>query len=124
MKATETLAPDACSFWCKKLGLPTPVRELVFHPIRKWRFDWAFPSLTLAVEKDGAVWTGGRHTRGKGVSEDCIKFSEAAVLGWTVLRFTTQQVNDGTAVSYVLKVAETIKRRQRDGQEGTSKQDV
>ena len=34
------------------------VKEFKFHPKRKWRFDYAFPFLMIAVEVDGGVWTG------------------------------------------------------------------
>jgi hypothetical protein len=51
----------------------------------------------LAAEIEGATWTQGRHTRGKGFEEDCTKYNEAALLGWNVLRFTTEMVQDGRA---------------------------
>lgn len=82
-------------------GLPEPVRELRFHPVRRWRFDLAWPDYMLAVEVEGGTWAGGRHTRGGGYAEDCIKYAEATLLGWRVLRFTGGQVEDGTALRYV-----------------------
>ena len=30
-------------------------KEFKFHPKRKWRFDYAFPFLMIAVEVDGGV---------------------------------------------------------------------
>ena len=83
------------------VGLPAPVRQYLFHPVRKWRFDLAFPDYMLAVEVDGGTFTNGRHTRGAGYAEDCIKYAEAVTLGWRVLRFTTGQVQDGTALRYI-----------------------
>ena len=82
-------------------GLPKPVAEFRFHPSRKWRFDWAWPDKSIAVEVDGATWTAGRHTRGAGVEEDCEKFAEALLAGWRVLRVTTHQVNDGRALGWI-----------------------
>jgi very-short-patch-repair endonuclease len=58
-------------------------REHQFHPTRKWRFDFAFPSKRLAIEIDGR----GRHQTVAGVRMDCEKQNEAARLGWRVLRF-------------------------------------
>jgi len=78
-------------------------REHKFHPTRKWRFDFAFPEKMLAVEIEGGVWTGGRHTRGKGFVSDMEKYNAAAALGWTVMRFTTQQSKKGVAVFEIAK---------------------
>lgn len=58
-------------------------REFRFHPTRRWRFDFAFPSQRLAVEIDGR----GRHQTVAGTRADCEKLNEATRLGWRVLRF-------------------------------------
>lgn len=92
------------------VGISGFVREHRFHPTRKWRFDLASPELMIALEIEGGVWSEGRHTRGKGFSEDCIKYAEANLLGWTVFRFTTQQVEDGIALHYV-ELALQLKRQ-------------
>lgn len=78
-------------------GLPEPVRELTFTPLRRWRFDLAWPERMLAVEVDGGVMSGGRHTRGAGFVADCEKLNTATLLGWRVLRFPGPHVTDGTA---------------------------
>jgi very-short-patch-repair endonuclease len=83
------------------VGLPKPVAEFRFHPTRRWRFDYAWPDKSIAVEVDGAVWTGGRHTRGAGVEKDCEKYAEALLAGWRVLRVTTGQVKSGQALTWV-----------------------
>lgn len=69
-----------------------PVEEWVFAPPRKWRFDWAFPSVMIAVEVDGGQYApnGGRHAR----DSDREKLNTAAMLGWRVFRFSPQQLND------------------------------
>jgi very-short-patch-repair endonuclease len=76
-------------------------REYQFHHTRKWRFDFAWPLKMVAVEVEGGVWSNGRHTRGKGFIEDCIKYNEATVLGWKVLRVTTDMVKNGEAMKYI-----------------------
>lgn len=86
-------------------GIPRPEPEYRFFPPRRWRLDHAWPELLLAWEIEGAVWTGGRHTRGKGYSADCAKYSQAAILGWRVIRTTTQQVESGLALEWLLSAA-------------------
>lgn len=81
--------------------LPEPVREYRFAPDRKWRFDFAWPDRKLAVEVEGGVYSGGRHTRGSGYIKDLEKYNRAAVLGWCVLRFDTAAVRDGTAIAAI-----------------------
>ena len=68
------------------------VTEYKFHPDRKWRFDFYLPDCKLAIEVEGGVWTQGRHTRGKGYIADMEKYNTAQALGYTVLRFTPEQV--------------------------------
>ena len=82
---------------CRAAGLPEPVPEYRFHPHRKWRFDYAWPLHRLALEVDGGVWTQGRHTRGSGFLGDMLKFNNATLLGWRVLRYTPQQLGQAIA---------------------------
>lgn len=75
-------------------GWGRPVQEYRFAPPRRWRFDYAWPSRKVAIEVEGGVWIAGRHTRGKGYIRDLEKYNEAALLGWTVLRYTPAQMRD------------------------------
>ena len=68
-----------------ELGLEV-VKELKFHDKRKWRSDFAIPSLKILIEIEGAVWTNGRHTRGKGFINDMEKYNTATALGWRLIR--------------------------------------
>jgi len=43
--------------------------------------------IKIAIEAEGGVWTGGRHTRGGGYTKDAEKYNAAVVLGWRVLRY-------------------------------------
>lgn len=63
-------------------------KEVIFHPERKWRFDFAIPSMMIAIEFEGIMSEKSRHTTVTGFSGDCTKYNEAAKLGWTVLRYT------------------------------------
>lgn len=78
-----------------------PERQLRFHPVRQWRFDFGFRDQMLALEVDGGTHTGGRHNRGTGIDEDCRKFAEAQLLGWRVLRVTGDHVKSGEALRWV-----------------------
>ena len=80
---------------------PRWTAEHRFHPVRCWRFDLANPALRLAIEIDGGIWTRGRHSRGKGQAGDMEKGNEAVRLGWFVLHFTPQQVQNGTALRFI-----------------------
>lgn len=87
----------------KAAGHTPPIREHRFATVigRQWRFDLAYVDEQIAIECDGGVWSGGRHTRGKGFSEDCVKTNAATVLGWRVLRFTTEMVESGEALATI-----------------------
>lgn len=77
--------------------------EVRFHPVRKWRFDFLIGD-KLAVEVDGSVYRNGRHTRGAGFEADLVKFNEAVILGYRVLRFSTGQVKQGLAIDTIKRV--------------------
>lgn len=66
------------------------VCELMFHPTRRWRFDYAIPSVMVAIEVEGGIFTKGRHTRGKGFEADIEKYNTAESMGWHVLRVTPE----------------------------------
>lgn len=82
-------------------GLPEPEREYQFHPRRKWRFDFAWPEHRVALEVEGGIWSGGRHTTGAGFAADCEKYNEAALMGWTVIRVTGDHIDSGAAVDWL-----------------------
>jgi hypothetical protein len=97
---------EELAFQIKAFNLPTPIREHKFHPTRKWRFDFAWPELMLAVETEGGIWSGGRHTRGKGFEADCEKYGEAMILGWSVYRCSGGMVKSGAAIDFIKKLME------------------
>ena len=84
------------------VGLPDPATELLFHPKRKWRFDYAWPTRMIALEVHGGIHSGGRHTRGRGFVEDRAKMNEAALLGWTVLEVTPEHIKSGQLRAWLL----------------------
>jgi hypothetical protein len=85
----------------KKEGL-VPVTEHKFHPTRKWRFDYAFPDSMVAVEVEGGVWTGGRHTRGAGFIADMEKYNTALLHGWRVYRVTPKTLTSRDTITDIV----------------------
>ena len=82
----QQLKSDFFTLLCRSDLKVECVKEDKFHPTRKWRFDYAIPEHKIAVEVEGGVWTGGRHTSPKGFLNDMEKYNTATVMGWRVLR--------------------------------------
>lgn len=89
------------------LRIPTPVAEYRFAPPRRWRLDFAWPEQKLALEVEGGIWTGGRHTRGSGFIGDMEKYNTLAIMRWHLLRVTPAQIKSGEAATLVKKWHET-----------------
>ncbi len=100
-------------------GLPEPIKELQFHPIRGWRFDRAYLQSKLAIEVEGGVGTyvnkegkrkgyaRSRHTSGIGFTKDCEKRAEAAILGWRVISVTKDHIENGMAIDWISRALGT-----------------
>jgi hypothetical protein len=81
---------------------PGWVAELRFAPPRRWRFDFANVGQKLAIEIQGGIWTGGRHSRGgKAQLDEMEKLNAAALDRWCVLFFSPEQVGSGMALRVV-----------------------
>lgn len=96
-------AEELLAFALKQRCAVQPVRELRFHPTRRWRFDFAWPDQKLAVEIDGR----GRHQTVTGVRGDCEKHNEAVRLGWRVLRFPA--TDKGKVMLWVATIADCLR---------------
>ena len=83
------------SLHLRNLKLPEAQREFRFAAPRKWRFDFCWPEIKLAVEIEGGVYRMGRHQRPAGFSADIEKYNAATMLGWRVLRGDAQMVKSG-----------------------------
>jgi len=79
-------------------------REFKFHQKRKWKADFHLVGKRILVEVEGGIWSGGRHTRGKGYIGDMEKYNSATMLGYQVIRFSTEQVKSGLAVQQIEKM--------------------
>lgn len=106
------------------LGQFIDQREYKFHPERRWRFDFAWPDIKVAVEieggaggfnivKDGRrLWMPGAHQSPEGYVKDCEKYNEAAFMGWYVFRLPNELITAANAqkiIKFVLdKKAQVI----------------
>jgi len=97
-------------FW-KALNGPELKPEARVSPTRRWRFDFAHIQTMTAIEIEGGVWSGGRHTRGSGFTGDCEKYNEAALGGWTVFRLTGAMITTPTIERLIRHVREKAERK-------------
>lgn len=133
-KSRKSKIAELFAFQCRSNLLPDFIQEYPFAAKvgRKWRFDFCWQieagsrgvrrPIKLAVEIEGLVvrelriqdpktkaitmqWVmSGRHATVQGFKEDCVKYSTAALLGWTVLRFEQSQVKKKFAVAMTMRV--------------------
>ena len=100
------------------LNIPMPQKEFMFHDQRKWRIDYAWPEIKLAVEIEGGQYSrtitcnhcakvvqckgkdgklhnvrlGGAHNSSR-YSGDIEKYNQLTIHGWRLLRFTWDKIN-------------------------------
>lgn len=67
-------------------------REYKFLTDRKFKFDFAIPLHKIAIEYEGGIFTGGRHTSALGYAKDCEKYNLAVLNGWRLLRYTIKDI--------------------------------
>jgi len=106
------------------------VREYKFNETRRWAFDFAVPAEWLAIEIEGGIWgyetqqkgkmvrrEQGGHTTGAGYQDDLWKYNDATCRGWTLLRFSVQDVTNGLAKSIIAKYINAKKTGFRIGRD-------
>ena len=79
-------------------------QEFQFNADRKWRADFHLIGMGILIEVEGGIWSNGRHTRGKGYLGDLEKYNEATMMGYQVIRFSTEQVKSGKAIEQIEKM--------------------
>ena len=80
--------------------------EFQFNPERKWRADFYIVGSNVLIEVEGGIWSSGRHTRGKGYLGDMEKYNSAQGLGYSVYRYSTEQVKSGKAIDEIRRLVE------------------
>jgi very-short-patch-repair endonuclease len=78
---------------CLSLGLKGLEKEYRFHSERRWRVDYAFPDIKLAIEIEGGVWVKGRHISPQGFIKDMEKYNALTEAGWYLLRYQPAQID-------------------------------
>ena len=82
--------------------------EYVFHPTRKYRFDFAHISSKVGIEIQGGRYKKSAHNSVSGLERDCMKSCLAASCNWLLFPFTDSMIGD---VKWLNLVAKTIKIR-------------
>jgi hypothetical protein len=95
---------DPFLLFCQAHKFPMPETEFRFDPIRRWRLDYAWPDRLVGLEQEGGIFTAGRHTRGRGYLSDMAKYNAAVLAGWTLLRFTPDQIRRGDCLEALRQV--------------------
>jgi hypothetical protein len=149
-QSQQSKIADLFALQCRSNDLPQFIREHPFAVKvgRKWRFDFCWNlgagingvhrPIRLAVEIEGLVVRqlriqdphtriitietimSGRHATISGFKEDCIKYSTAALLGWTVLRFEQSQVKKRFAIAMTMRVLHRMGWRKTNEHQTTS----
>ena len=96
----------ALALQIRGVKLPEPKRQYRFHPVRRWKSDFAFPAHMLLVEVVGGVHIRGRHSRGVGMENDMEKYATAMMMGWRVLRVGGKHVKSGAALGWIAALLE------------------
>ena len=112
----QTPKSDFFTLLCKSDLKLDCIKEHKFHPVRRWRFDYAIPTAKIAIEVEGGVWTGGRHTSPKGFLNDMEKYNTAAIMGWRLLRTTP----DRLCSNETLQMVRDIIAGDQSGQQSTN----
>ena len=89
-----------------QLGLPVWRTQYEWHGSRRWRADFAWPGYRLLVEVDGGTWSRGglpSHASAAGIARDMQKGNDAALSGWTLLRFDSRMVESDEALDVITR---------------------
>lgn len=91
--------------------LPPPEMEAAIIPGRKFRFDFAWPDVRVAVEIQGGTFGKGRsaHT-GASLVRDHEKANLAALNGWRVLYFNAKDMTQRALPATVATIRQAIRR--------------
>ncbi len=72
-----------------KLGM-----EHRFHPVRRWRFDYAFPQIKVAVDYDGVMFRSVGHNSLEKIIKDMERSNHAQLCGWDIYKANAKTVQN------------------------------
>ena len=87
-RPTDSVLESAFADLCEQEHLRRPVYQYAVKAAGDRFIDFAYPDLMLAIEVDGFE----HHATRAGFIGDRVRGNELALLGWTVLHFTWEQV--------------------------------
>lgn len=91
----------------------TLLREFPAIEGRRFRFDFYCVEASVLIEIQGGAFTGGRHTRGVGMSSDCEKSRLAQMQGYKCFAYTGQQITKANLTALVAYCITEAKKQKR-----------
>lgn len=83
----------------------------MFHPRRKWRFDFAFPRIRVAIEIQGY---GHGHASYMGMASDYEKHNEAVRYGWYIIYLMSHDIeNIDVTIEYVVSLLNAVNQHRK-----------
>lgn len=94
-------------------GLPEPLREFQFHPVRRWRADFAWPEQKVLVEIQGGLYGQRKSRHVTNVEADYEKINNALALGYGTFQFGRKALNQSITkhpdgISDAIKLLKTV----------------
>lgn len=92
----------------QRAGIRGYARERKVIEGRRFRWDFAFESIQMAVEINGGTYLNykgkkGAHSFGKQQRKNMEKYSIGAIEDWRILHFDSKDVSSGVALSTTIK---------------------
>lgn len=114
LKITRSSLEDQLAAQIKLAGLPEPVREYRFAPLRRWRLDYFWPVHSSSsramwisgtgVEVQGGLHVKGRHVQGASLEKEYEKLNAAAEAGIAVYFATAKTIKSGEFLNLLERV--------------------
>ena len=79
------------------------ITEFDFFHKRKWRVDYMITNgkNRVAVEVEGGIWTGGRHTSPQGFIKDMEKYNKLSECGILLLRYSYENLTKKETIEQI-----------------------
>lgn len=95
----------------ERSALPDPIPQVwVVARGRRYRLDFAYPALFIALEYDGAEW----HSTPAQLAYDARRQADLESIGWTVFRYGWNDLHGDGRVAAIARLAEMVRRRTKE----------